>query len=324
MSRLRKLRRQPIQYFRDSQSPWARLVGAALARVMQGPYAAGNWMEPLPLPRVIKRASLARATRRRRSLIATHHTPLVSIVMAAHNASDTIAAAIASILEQSYRHLELIVVDDGSSDDTFAIATQIASADPRVRVLQTPKQSGVARARNTGLQATRGAFITFLDSDDQAHPQRIERQLAALLAKPSAIVCLCNGRRVDHHGAPVAVNGRVDMKWIISMMFPREPVLSRLGYFRPLRISEDSEYYERIKAVYGSQSEVRLFDTLLFARFSPDSLLFSDGDVKRSESNRVSHRRSQEAEHKLAHIAALLDRIRRNELDPYVAFDAED
>jgi len=298
MSRLSKLRRDPVQFFRDSRSRVGRGIGAVLARAMYG--------KELDAPG-------------RRALLDGAGRPSVTVVMAARDAQDTIAAAVASILAQTYENLDLIVVDDASGDRTAEILVNLTANDERLRVLHNDAALGVARARNRGLAQARGDYLTFQDADDTAHPERVERQLAALLATPSARVCLVNGRRVDQAGELVLVNGRRDVKWIISMMFPRAPVFERLGYFRPLRISEDSEYYERIKATFGDSTELRLYKTLYFARFSPASLLFSDGDTAVDSRGDVSHRRSAQAERSLADGRSTHDKIRRGEADPYVA-----
>jgi glycosyltransferase involved in cell wall biosynthesis len=100
----------------------------------------------------------------------------VSIVIPAYNASRTIAETIESAIAQTHRNLEILVVDDGSTDETLAIAEGIAKRDQRVRtILQA--NGGVAAARNAGIAASTGAFIAPLDADDLWHPAKVERQL---------------------------------------------------------------------------------------------------------------------------------------------------
>lgn len=330
MSRLSKLRRNPEQFFRDSRSPLVRFAGAAVARATLGPDRVTDWLdEPLdaiagagvPLVSALARAAAARDGRRRRELLARHGHPLVSVVMAAYNAADTIGGAIESVQRQSYAGFELVIVDDNSSDDTGAIADGFAARDERIRVVHSEGQGGAAGARNLGLQAARGQFFAFHDSDDETHPERLERQLAALLRNPTASVCLCNGRRVDDHGEPILVNGRRDYKWVNSMMFPRR-VFDRVGFQMKLRVSEDAEYYERIKLAFGNNSELRLFKTLYYAGFSPDSLLFSDGTTEVGAAGGVQHQRSEDAEAALMRIRALHDDMRRGARSYYVAFDS--
>ena len=104
---------------------------------------------------------------------------LVSVVVPAYNAAATLDETLRSARAQSHLNLEIIVVDDGSTDDTHAIAAQHASADDRVRVVQQ-RNAGVAAARNKGWRAARSDLIAFLDADDLWAPAKIERQLQAL------------------------------------------------------------------------------------------------------------------------------------------------
>ena len=102
--------------------------------------------------------------------------PLVSIVIPAFNRAPIIAAAVESCLAQSYRHIELWIIDDASDDD-LASALAVWCDDPRLRVLRHEQNQGVSAARNTGVQAASGAYIAFLDSDDVWRPKKLERQL---------------------------------------------------------------------------------------------------------------------------------------------------
>ncbi len=108
--------------------------------------------------------------------------PVVSVVMSAFNAAPFVRAAVDSILAQTFRDLELVVVDDGSTDETPQILGQID--DPRVRLLRQDN-AGHASGLNTALAAATGQFITFLDADDLCDPTRVEKQLAALKANPN-------------------------------------------------------------------------------------------------------------------------------------------
>ncbi len=101
--------------------------------------------------------------------------PNVSVIIPAYNAKGFIADAVRSALDQTYRDLEVIVVDDGSTDGT---AAELAAFGDRIRVLQQANR-GVAAARNAGAAVARGAWIAFLDADDLWLPHKLERQLAA-------------------------------------------------------------------------------------------------------------------------------------------------
>lgn len=104
---------------------------------------------------------------------------LVSVVVPAFNAERFIARTLASALGQTYENMEVIVVDDGSTDNTRSIVKEIAVGDDRLHLFSAPNR-GVARARNLGIESARGAYVAFLDADDLWHPTKIERQVEAL------------------------------------------------------------------------------------------------------------------------------------------------
>ncbi|MGO3125622.1 MAG: glycosyltransferase family 2 protein [Advenella sp.] len=101
------------------------------------------------------------------------HNSLISIILPAYNAQDFIASAIESVLEQTYPNLELIVVDDGSTDQTRLIIESYKQKDERLLVVSNEQNSGVAYARNTGLRHARGDYIAFIDSDDTWRKEKL-------------------------------------------------------------------------------------------------------------------------------------------------------
>lgn len=116
-------------------------------------------------------------------------TPLVSVIMPTYNGEKYIARAIASILRQSVRDIELVVVDDGSSDHTPALLEALQQTDPRLRIVRHPANAGAAAAYNTGFAQARGEFIAVMDHDDVARPDRLEKALAFLRAHPEIDGC---------------------------------------------------------------------------------------------------------------------------------------
>jgi glycosyltransferase involved in cell wall biosynthesis len=112
--------------------------------------------------------------------------PLISCIIPVFNGERYLAEALDSILKQSYRPLEIIVIDDGSSDGT---ATVVARYGTQVRYLWEPN-SGPAPARNRGLSAATGEFVSFLDADDLWDPKKLERQMARFETRPELDVCV--------------------------------------------------------------------------------------------------------------------------------------
>lgn len=113
-------------------------------------------------------------------------TPLVSVIIPAYNAEVFITRTLQSVLNQTYKNLEVIVIDDGSSDRTSEIVKAIALQDSRLRLLQQPN-SGVAAARNLGIQMSQGEFIAPIDADDIWYPQNLERQVRVLATADSSV-----------------------------------------------------------------------------------------------------------------------------------------
>jgi glycosyltransferase involved in cell wall biosynthesis len=105
---------------------------------------------------------------------------LVSVIIPAFNAGATIDETLRSVRSQSHDRLEIVVVDDGSTDDTLAIAERHAERDPRITIIRQGN-AGVAAARNAGWQAARADFIAFIDADDLWAPCKVERQLQAMV-----------------------------------------------------------------------------------------------------------------------------------------------
>ena len=107
-------------------------------------------------------------------------TPLVSVIVPVYNGERFIAEAIQSALLQTYRNIEVLVIDDGSTDKTAAVLQAQAALDSRVRIIRQAN-GGVARARNRGLAEARGEFVAPLDADDLWDPSKIERQVDRML-----------------------------------------------------------------------------------------------------------------------------------------------
>lgn len=116
--------------------------------------------------------------------------PFVTAVIPAFNRAPSIRAAVESVLGQTFRDFELIVVDDGSSDGTAEALAGIA--DPRLRLVVHPQNRGVSAARNTGIREARGTWVAFQDSDDEWLPEKLERQMARIAATgPDCVGAYC-------------------------------------------------------------------------------------------------------------------------------------
>lgn len=128
--------------------------------------------------------------------------PFVSVVMPARDASDTISLAIESISEQTFPDWELVVVNDGSRDDTGEIVAAYQSRDSRIRSIRGDG-AGEPSARNIGIAHSRGKWIAMLDADDVARPHRLERQLAFIEAHPGLFAAASQATLFVEYGRPL-------------------------------------------------------------------------------------------------------------------------
>lgn len=138
----------------------------------------------------------------------------VSVVLPVRNGMPFLPAAIASILDQTHTSFELLVIDDGSTDDTVGFLRSLA--DPRIRLLQAPAP-GLAAALNAGLEQARGEYIARHDADDRSAPGRFERQVALLDTRPEiAVVATCANYINEHDRA-------VDNEWTRIVRTQQDP-----------------------------------------------------------------------------------------------------
>ncbi|MFA5984822.1 MAG: glycosyltransferase family A protein [Methylococcaceae bacterium] len=124
-------------------------------------------------------------------------TALISVIMPCYNAEQYLHTGIASVFGQTYPNLELIVVNDGSTDNSLAILQ--ALNDPRLQIINQTNQ-GVCGARNQGLQAANGDFIAFLDADDTWHPDCLSKLYQALQDQPTAVLAYCGWQNIGLPG----------------------------------------------------------------------------------------------------------------------------
>lgn len=174
--------------------------------------------------------------------------PLVTVIVPAFKASSTIGFALRSLCEQSWRNLEVIVVDDCSPDDTFQVASEISRRDARVRCLRMSENRGAYAARNLALRSARGELVTVHDADDWSHPRKIELQARQLIEDRRLVANESDWVRAYSH-LYFRGTARVSSQWVTpnisSMMVRREELIS-LGGWNEVRVAADSELRRRL------------------------------------------------------------------------------
>jgi len=211
--------------------------------------------------------------------------PAVSVVTPAYNAGRYLAETITSVLAQTYRDFELLIVDDGSTDDTLDVARRFAAADARIIVSST-QNGGPASARNAALRMARGEFVALLDSDDVLAPQYLAVQKATLDAHPDAAIVTANafnrgggpaydGKRLWPQStglAPLTLRDLIEHEnavCILSMF--RRSVYERIGGFDAVFTgNEDYEFW--LRAALAGFGFVRNFEPLGYYRRRHESL----------------------------------------------------
>lgn len=186
--------------------------------------------------------------------------PLVSIIIPAYNAEKYLAEAARSAQSQVHTCLEIIIVNDGSTDGTTELAAELAAADPRIRVVSQPNR-GLSAARNTGLRQASGDLVSFLDSDDTLHPLKISRQVAALEGTGAGLA-FCDYYTTDEDSVPLTIAetrpqlADVEQQLRLQNIFPvhaaliRREVVDRVGTFdESLPSAEDWDYWVRCAKV---------------------------------------------------------------------------
>lgn len=187
----------------------------------------------------------------------------VSVIMTTYKRDPLLEVAIDSILNQTYTDLELIVVDDCSPDDNFSYLEQRAAEEPRLRVFQMGQNGGTYLAKNFGMQQAMGDFFAFMDSDDYAHPQKIERQLETMHQNPTLKGVVHRCIRIDE-SSNIEFRGVGPFRMSCISLLIRKEVVERMGYFDSLRVGADTEFIERIDAVFGKGSLLEAPELTLF------------------------------------------------------------
>lgn len=208
-----------------------------------------------------------------RSVVPPRHADLVSVIMPSFNNARWLPRAINSVLSQQGAHVELIVIDDGSSDDSVAIARRIAETVDNMRVISLLRNFGCYYARNVGVMAARGDYVALLDSDDIMSPDRIARQLDAVKARPDAVASQSRLRRWSaDYRQPLT-----ELKHAENSLMWRRDIVQEIGPYDSVRFGGDTEFRVRLQARYGADAIARLPDEQYFLRRLEDSLTTQPG-----------------------------------------------
>lgn len=199
------------------------------------------------------------------------NTPLVSVIIPTYNRAWTLKKAIESVLKQDYKNFELIVVDDGSTDDTEAL---VKKYEKSVKFIQQPNL-GVSAARNKGISVSSGTLIAFLDSDDYWYPEKLTAQVEFFNQNPDALICqteeiwIRNGKRVNPQKKHQKQSGMIFMPSLALCLISPSAVMMRRTLFAKVDVfdeslpaCEDYDLWLRVTCRYP----VHLIDTPLIVK----------------------------------------------------------
>ena len=209
--------------------------------------------------------------------------PIISVIMPVYNGQCFLSRAIESILDQTFTDFELLIINDGSTDQTAEICTHYLNTDSRIRLLTNEKPLGKAGdlAKEMGIQHARGRFIAIMDADDVAKPQRLERQKAFLEANPAIFLCGSWADYIDQQETvfrewkPDTEHSQIvrNLYWKNSIMHPtfffrNDP--SAIPFYE-MKYTWYNDYYTQLKLIKQGRKLANVPEILLSYRVSGQS-----------------------------------------------------
>lgn len=217
---------------------------------------------------------------------------MVSVITPAWNAASFLGETIHSAIHQTYTDWEMIVVDDGSTDNTAGVVQALVATDNRIKYIHQPNGKQ-GKARNTAIAAATGKYLAFLDADDLWHPTKLELQVKAMEAGLGDVV-FCDGWWLKDPAQPEAYpihtpKGRQDADAfykkqlrgysipMLSAMVKKEAVFAVGGFDEDLRVQNAEDYQLWLRLSDAGYSFFGLQDKLFYYRFHPGQSTYDDG-----------------------------------------------
>lgn len=207
-----------------------------------------------------------------------NYKELVSVIMPAYNCEKFIKDAISSVLAQSYKNIELIVIDDGSKDTTVNIIEQLSQQDSRIRFLKNDKNLGVSETRNKGISLATGEWVAFLDSDDIWENNKLEKQFNKV-SSTGAEFLFTGVSYINENGEPYSgkfeVPSNVSYKTLLRQnVITCSSVLIKKKFFNTIKMEKDEmheDYAVWLRVLKTGVIAYGINEPLLIYRISPNS-----------------------------------------------------
>lgn len=274
------------------QAAWSRLLSARFVE---------SSLAPLELLDARQHPGLAPFDRLNATAVgpgSARASELVTVIMPCWQPDAGLVTSVRSILGQTYGDLEIILVDDCSGPEYADVFAEAAAMDPRAKVLTMPRNGGSYLGRAAAIEASSGTYITFQDADDWSHPSRIELQVAALEAAPTAPMSRSRAVRAKDDLSHQWLGYRA-IRDNASSLLLRRSVLERTGGFLPVRKGADSEFAERVALIEGPVVDVPA--PLAITRLRSGSLSRGDFTFSWMAPDRFQFRASFTAWHRRLH-----------------------
>jgi hypothetical protein len=198
--------------------------------------------------------------------------PLVTVIMSTFKPNQSFHTAVKSLVDQTWRNLEILVVDDCSPPEFGELLETVAAMDPRIRLIRMPVNGGTYKIRNHAIAQAQGSIVTFQDSDDWSHPERVARQVEPLLGPGGLVSSHARSLRVRDDLSTLDVGYNSFRRAPATLMFRKDMVIERFGGFDETRKAADSEFGARITTVFGPDANVNLPEVLTFTQLTEGSL----------------------------------------------------
>lgn len=225
--------------------------------------------------------------------------PLVTIIMSTFKPDQSLLTAVGSLVNQTWSNLEVLLVDDCSPPEFDGLLQSAAALDPRVKLIRMEHNGGTYKIRNHAISVAGGEFIAFQDSDDWAHPERLERQLIPLLESEELVATMCTTVRVQADLRVNSVGLSPLRKCASSPIFRRRLVMDALGAFDEVRKGADTEFSRRLELVFGEEAVFEVNATLVLTQLTTGSLSRSEFGFSWHHGARVAYRESYHYWHRL-------------------------
>ncbi|MDV2431453.1 glycosyltransferase family A protein [Corynebacterium tuberculostearicum] len=214
------------------------------------------------------------------ALARTVDGPLVSVLIPTYEGANRITTALDSLINQTWKNIEIIVIDDGSSEENLSKLREICANYRDVRLIEQGKNLGAYPARNLGLKVAHGQYVTVHDDDDWSHAQKIELQAESLEADSSLDANMSKHVRATESLTFVRINKNpmLAQKNMSSLMFRRE-VFANIGVWDEVNRGGDAEFFDRLKRIGGGKVKVVSPVPLSFTRTHKNSL--TSGELQR-------------------------------------------